>query len=440
VPWANNLKRQQQGQPNRSNVMFLAGLQTLRLELDRSSSPPLGTWRNKSCPRHAATLDPIVFVDPTTGRTISTQLNAKRSLMCLSGDDGDTWLDSPQGAGINAGVDHQTVGAGPYPASDTVRQPDPLDTSKPYPNATYYASQDVAMAQAALSRDGGLTWGPAVPMYSLAECDGLHGHVQVGPDGTVYVPNGSCPIGQSGVAISKDAGTTWSVHAIPGSVTADDPGIGIGRGDKTNGAGRVYLGACQNGRATVSHSENRGDTWSVLTDVGYSQGVKNCAFATMIAGDDDRAAMAFLGTTSDGGAPYGDDPTQFDGLWYLYVAVTYDGGATWATSNASPGDPVQRGPICMDGTGCGGYRNLLDFNDIAIDERGRVLVGYSDGCVGNCVDGGPNSLTAYTRVASQQQGTRGLLAQYDASSRRPPPRRRRRPGPRPSAPSPRASS
>jgi len=87
-----------------------------------------------------------------------------------------------------------------------------------------------------------------------------------------------------------------------------------------------------------------------------------------------------------------NDPTQFDGLWYLYVAVTYDGGATWVTSNASPGDPVQRGPICMDGTGCGGYRNLLDFNDIAIDERGRILVGYSDGCVGNCVDGGPNLL------------------------------------------------
>jgi len=412
IPWVNNLALQQEIDPNLSRIMYLANLQTLRLEVDTSTSPAVGTWVNKSCASHVATLDPILNVDPITGRTISTQLNAKRSLMCLSGDDGDQWLDSPQGAGINAGVDHQTMGAGPYPVADTLRQPDPLNPTLMYEHATYYASQDIALAQAALSRDGGFTWGAAVPMYNITQCGGLHGHAQVGPDGAVYVPNGNCPLGQAGFARSLDAGLTWTTHGVPGSVPADDPGMGIGRGDKVSG-GRVFFGACLNGKATAASSDDHGDNWGALTDVGAAHGIVNCAFATVVAGDDDRAAFAFLGTTTPGGAAYGFDPNQFDGVWHLYVAVTYDGGRSWVTSNATPNDPVQRGPICMQGTTCEAYRNLLDFNDISIDEKGRVYVGYSDGCVGNCIQTGPNSLTDYARIARQEDGTKGLFAAFD---------------------------
>ena len=76
------------------------------------------------------------------------------------------------------------------------------------------------------------------------------------------------------------------------------------------------------------------------------------------------------------------------------MAHTYDGGATWTVANATPGDPVQRGTICSSGTTCGATRNLLDFMDATKDARGRVLVGYADGCVGGCVSGGSNSGTA----------------------------------------------
>ena len=61
----------------------------------------------------------------------------------------------------------------------------------------------------------------------------------------------------------------------------------------------------------------------------------------MVAGDGDRAAFAFLGTTAAGDAT-GDDPT-FPAVWHLYVAHTYDGGASWATADVTPNDPVQRG-------------------------------------------------------------------------------------------------
>jgi len=64
-----------------------------------------------------------------------------------------------------------------------------------------------------------------------------------------------------------------------------------------------------------------------------------------------------------------------------------------STVDTTPKDPVQRGCISLQGTSnknatdgnlCK-QRNLLDFNDITVDKLGRVLVAYSDGCVGTCV-------------------------------------------------------
>src|SRR5205814_8641790 len=71
----------------------------------------------------------------------------------------------------------------------------PTSTLFPYTTlfrSVYYCSQAVVDASCALSIDGGLTYGPAVPIYTLAQCGGLHGHIKVGRDGTAYVPNKNC--------------------------------------------------------------------------------------------------------------------------------------------------------------------------------------------------------------------------------------------------------
>ena len=134
-------------------MMYIASLETLRLTPNHCSSPPSVEWLNKSFTTTAVrTLDPILFTDHDTGRTFSSQLAGKCSAMAFSDDDGDTWTPS-QGCGMNAGADHQTVGGGPFPASD------PIKGTTTYPNAVYYCSQDVALAQCALSRDGGMTFG-----------------------------------------------------------------------------------------------------------------------------------------------------------------------------------------------------------------------------------------------------------------------------------------
>jgi hypothetical protein len=380
------------------NVMFEAGLQTLRVSFDESTSPATASWHDVSFVLTSTlTLDPILFTDRTTGRTFVSQLAGATSLMAFSDDDGASWTPS-QGAGIPAGPDHQTVGVGPLPSG--------VFTTLLYPSAVYYCSQAIALASCAVSLDGGVTFGLAVPMYNLTQCGGLHGHIKIAPDGTAYVPNANCG-SQQEVAVSTDAGTTWTVRLVSGSMSpgASDPSVAVATD------GTVYFGFSDgSGHPAVAVSHDRGQTWTHVFDVGASLGIQNTAFPAMVAGDPNRAALAFLGTTAAGNAT-GDDP-NFPAVWHLYVAHTYDGGATWVTVDATPYDPVQRGTICTGGTTCGSTRNLLDFMDARADAKGRVLVGYADGCVGSCVTGPPNSGTAIGTIARQLSG-KGVYAAFD---------------------------
>ena len=380
-------------------VMYVAGTETLQVSFDDCSSPAAATWESVSALQTSlTTFDPILYTDPKLGRTyVSQLLPTTVSLLAYTDDDGATWLPS-QGAGINSGVDHQTLGSGPF-------APGPLQLAATYPRILYYCSQDVATAQCATSLDGGRTFGVAVPIYNITECNGIHGHVKVAPDGTAYVPNKSCGGGQ-GVAVSRDDGLTWTVKTVPGSTAGSwDPSVGLGAD------GTVYFGWDNgDGHAYVAVSHDEGDTWTNIQDVGTAFGLQNIAFPAVVAGDPNRAAFAFLGTTAAGAAG-GDDPT-FPAVWHLYIAHTYDGGASWVTVDATPNDPVQRGTICSAGTTCSGTRNLLDFIDATIDAQGRVLVSYADGCTGGCVTGGPNSGTALATIARETSG-KGLYAAYD---------------------------
>ena len=124
-------------------------------------------------------------------------------------------------------------------------------------------------------------------------------------------------------------------------------------------------------------------------------------FPTAVAGDDNRAAVSFLGTTTAGNY---QDAANFHGVWHLYTAFTYDGGQSWTTVDDTPTDPVQIGSICTGGTTCGNDRNLLDFIGSTIDKQGRVEVGYADGCTGSCVTSGVNNFDAYATIARQYAG------------------------------------
>jgi hypothetical protein len=406
------------------NVMYIALLETLRASFDDGSSPAITNWFDKSfLTTSARTNDPILFTDSGTGRTFVSQLifPSKQSLSAFTGDDGETWQIS-QGSGINAGVDHQTIGGGIFPPGFG-----PVDPS--YPNAVYYAAQDLALAEFAASLDGGRTYGPAIPMHTLADCDGIHGHIKVSPvDGIVYVPLRSCTEpnagdGQQAVVASPDIGLSWKLWRVPSSKASTwDPSVGVGRN------GTVYFGYGDNGDRIprVAVSRDKGQTWTVGPDLGAAHGITRIAFPAMVAGDDNRAALAFLGTRDEGEAL--GSGFRFEGTWAVYVSTTYDGGATWVTVNATGDDPVQRGNICDAGFSCPASpdtRNLLDFMDIQIDARGRILVGYSDGCVSPaCISGadrngdgfvnGLDNDAADKAAIARQSGGVGLLAAFDS--------------------------
>ncbi|HEV7377640.1 MAG TPA: Calx-beta domain-containing protein [Pyrinomonadaceae bacterium] len=393
-------------------LVYQSGLTTFRLTFDDScASSPGVLWEDKTPASSQESLDPILFTDhgynvqtPDANRTIVSHLLGTTSLSSFSDNEGDTWTPD-EGGSLISGIDHQTVGAGPYHTL-----PGGLPFPKApgaYPHAVYYCSQENAAASCARSDDGGQTYGPAVPIYNLTQCGNLHGHVKVAPDGTVYVPNNGCGTEQAVVA-SEDNGVTWQVRHIKDSGTgSSDPWVAFGRGDKVPG-GRVYFSyALNDGKAMVAVSDDHGKegTWKSF-DVGAAAGVNHTAFPVVIAGDDDRAAVAFLGTAAKGSI----QDRAFPGVWYLFIAHTYDGGQTWTTVNATPNDPVQRGGIWLGG-GSPPHRNLLDFIGIDVDKQGRVVVGYADGCTGaGCVqapyEATGNSYTALAAIARQTGGRR----------------------------------
>ena len=421
--------------PNGGTSLYFGGFSAAMAKVtwNDCSSPAGALWENKpllSANTPRAFGDPILFTLHATGRTFVAQLEGLTpagSTIDITDDDGDHF--TPSDGVIPSDIDHETLGGGRY--HSPLPNPGPL-----YPDAVYYASQSVTDARAFRSDDGGFVFSQAAtPMFTTADCEGLHGHVKVSPaDGTVYVPSGGCggsvPFHEVGAkqaaVVSEDNGITWSIRPIPDSTTngesdlnntipaTRDPSIGVATD------GTVYFGyQAANGHPMIAVSHDKGLTWSASVDVGANVvnggPVVNATFPAVVAGDPQRAAFTFYGTETPGtnwdcgqGTDCGHG-SNFTGFWYLYVATTFDGGATWTTQNITPGDPVQRVGICQSGT----CRNLLDFYDATIDKEGRIVIGYDDGCISAaCINGGANDFTAKGVIARQSGGMR-MFAAFD---------------------------
>jgi hypothetical protein len=418
--------------------MYQAALETLQLGFDDSTTPAKITWTPRAycnftpaptagCQNITtlASLDSILFTDHETGRTFVGQLSADCTLMAYSDNDGLTWTNNPLGCGIGGGFDHETFGGGHF-SNQGVLQP---ITS--YPNTFYECAQSGVADHCGLSLDGGKTFLASVPV-EVGMCIGLHGHLKSAPNGTVYLPTDACydqepnpaicqtsPIvncwGKEAVMVSKDNGIHWTIRDIPGTLGGFDVNTGQNHSDPSvavGAGGTVYFGYrdVRDGKPKVAISGDQGATWSSPVNVAGTANINNIEFASLVAGDDNRAAFSFLGTSSAGN----DQAATFAGTWYLYVAFTYDGGKTWTLVNATPNDPVQRGCIWMQG-GSNQCRNMLDFNDATVTKSGRVIVAFTDGCSGACDQpGGTANYSTIAAVARQQSG-KGMFAAYDST-------------------------
>src|SRR6266446_3070849 len=382
-----------------------------------------GLWEDKDNLSTITGLDPILWTDQKTGRTlVSNSTAGANAAYGFSDNDGDTWVPlaaSPP----NGGTDHETIGSGPYPASLNA-----LSTALNQGEAVYYCSQSFPLGPAACQRSDtlGASYGPGTFAYlgnGITKCEGLHGHVHVAPDGTVWLPVNQCA-GNQGGAFSTDGGVTWHEFIVPNAISqaeGADPSIAIDAnsriyysyvnnqpvptGQPLEGHARVAVGTLNKSTNTI--------TWSSDFDIGASHGIVNAAEIEAVGGTAGRAAVGFLGTDIAGDY----QAISFPGNWYAFIATTYDNGAHWVTVNATPNDPVQSMTGIWQQGGSHEDRNLLDFNEITVDKFGRVLYGYSDGCVSEgCIAGtAANDFTAFMRVA-RQSGGKTLFASNDPNT------------------------
>ena len=371
-------------------------------------------WEDKSALTTNIGLDPILFTDQHTGRTFASNSTVgANAVYAYSDNDGDSWIEAgfspPDG-----GVDHESIGSGPYPDALSALRND-INQGQ----AVYYCSQDIVGPAACQRSDTlGASYGPGVLAYDgiTTQCGGLHGHVHVAPNGTVWLPVNQCG-GTQGGAVSTDGGTTWNEFLAAGSrsqTNGADPSIAI---DSNNTAYFCYVNNepvspnnPPEGHVHVKVSTDGGQTWVRDVDVGASHGIKNAAHTEAVGGSAGRAACGFIGT--DRAGDY--QASSFPGKWYAFIATTYDEGQTWVTVNATPDDPVQSQTGVWQQGGSHDDRNLLDFNEITVDDHGRVLYGYSDGCVTpGCIAGtAGNDFVAFMRVA-RQSGGKPLFANLD---------------------------
>lgn len=405
-------------------------------------------WKDVSPLYDAPTsVDPMLHADPELGRVWTGHLLPGCSYMQFSDDNGETWLPCGNMC-TGAQFDHQTIGSGPFFGSGSIvpdSVPGIYDT--PYYHAIYYCAQ-IPTTACVTSPDGGVTWAEFTQV--LGGCGGLHGHVRVSRrNGFAALPFKVCsenPIGASnlfgnvpGFGFTVDNGLTWdSKFVAPDTAfTAaggywDDPSVQFGAP-----LGFMWFGYANPDGAFIALSKDDGETYELLgggmPGVSPTQYLNVAQFhdppivategADVSVGDDDRVAYFFTGLVDlDGDCTRAEypDPNQCTDRqeemeWQYFTAFTYDAGETWTVVQiTAPTDPMQRG-----GIGAGDCRNLLDFNDSDIDSKGRVYVGYADGCTNDCETNEPGQREGafgyrdyQARLARQETGL-GLYAEFD---------------------------
>ena len=341
------------------------------------------TWEVvHTSPTGGATLDPYIHADAETDRILASQLLGACQMLSISDDAGETWIDAPTQCPSG---DHQKIGSGPWH--------DP--SNKLYPRAFYTCLNKVIDTACSMSYDGGLTWGPQVIVFPGVDagaerfvadqrplCGGLEGDPVSGPDGTIYVPREYC--GRPFVGVSKDDGLTWTRHWV--SEPAQTSPVGFGANNPSvyvDPDGTVfYAWTGDDWSHYVAYSKDQGETWSKQMKVSPAN-VKTTTFPMIIAGKGG-VATAFIGTSA-GPANPGD--VGKDAVWHLYLSysTTADSnGANWRTIRVTD-HPIRIGCVGRHGgtEGCG-YGGLLDFNDIAFMKDGRLVMSYTDACIGAC--------------------------------------------------------
>lgn len=203
----------------------------------------------------------------------------------------------------------------------------------------------------------------------------------MGPDGSVYVPKGTCD--EAMLFISRDEGTSWTgvqVSSIDMAAGEHDAGVGV------DDAGNVYYFWIGVDRLPyLAVSRDGGLTWGEPFMVG-PPGLVEAHLPAAQAGGVGKVAFAYFGSFDSPGM--GADPGDYaETTWHQLIGMSLDALAddpTFLTAIANPADdPIARGP-------CGTVRcnnAVKDFIHLEIGPDGTPWVASVDGCITACARG-----------------------------------------------------
>jgi len=268
-----------------------------------------------------ANADPMIYVDPTTGRVFNLDLTGACNFLNYSDDKGASWTTNPVACG-NPTVDHQTIVTAKPTSFPTIG----------YPNVVYWCSNRVVDATCGRSLDGGITWtATGEPAYLGVDpeigdlCGGLAGHLAADPDGRIFLPKGHC--GNPWISISDDEGATWTRVKVS-DIPASDTHLSLA----SDNAGNLYYGwwGGKHNLPFLSVSRDHGTTWGKPMMIA-PPGVHGANLVTVAAGAAGRVAVTFLSSTN----PKNTKDRAFDQT----VVVSTDAlsaNPTWVSATANP--------------------------------------------------------------------------------------------------------
>ena len=317
--------------------------------------------------------DPMIYLDPWTQRLFQIeQVQTDCHWLVWSDDQGATWSSNPKGCVVPV-ADHQAIAAGPSRSN----VPMPL-----YPDVVYVCTNQLVLGSGCLrSYDGGLTFATQTYAYPPVDAGdsacggvmggGIHGHVLVGPDGTVYLPREYC--GEPFVAVSQDDGLTWTRRAVAGGIgSVWDPNMAF------DADGTIYyLWEGADFLLHLTYSKDQGTTWSdpvLASPPGFT--VSN--LGAIAAGASGKIGYAFVGIRQPVPQNSTDDWTNITTDAFVGVSLDATNATpTFAVVKANPGnDPIYRG-FCEAGR-CGLMR---DFIDATIAPDGSFYAAFVDACL-----------------------------------------------------------
>jgi len=305
---------------------------------------------------HPQTLDPYLYVDPDTNRVFFDDLLLLGgSELSTTDDKGKTYTTTfANDALVN---DHQSIVTAKVPAGSGL-------ATVGYSKITYECVNQIINVQCSRSLDGGKTFtstpgvpfpGHTVPPNGSPLCSSLTGHLASDRDGRIFLGSAFNSCGPPRLAISADAGNTFTESVISAKVGDAEHEVRT----SADTAGNVYTtwDDDKHHLPYLAISRDHGATWGAPIMIA-PPGVQEVNFPSVEAGADGRVAVSFPGTTVA-------DRDNKARPWNYYVVVSTDAlsaNPTFVSNIANPSsDPIHRGD-CQ-----GRCAGMLDFLDVTVE-------------------------------------------------------------------------